>query len=89
MVGQPPWRAAFRRDDIHAQVAIVIAGKGNPAAVRREHGVEFLAFLRGQALRVLTVPGCTPQVPGVHKGYLIGADGGLFQQQGFTGSMCE
>jgi len=88
VVGQAPGLAAGGGDHEDIVVAIVVAGEGHAAAVRRKFGEAFLTRVGGQLAGHAALAGDDPQVPGIGEDHLVAVDVGMMQQPR-VGRRCE
>ena len=81
MVSGPARDAARRWDDVHVNVAVVLARESDLRAVGREVRACLDAYARGQAARLAALARDDPEVAGVDEGDLRAAQSGAAQQQ--------
>lgn len=78
--------ATGRRNDVDLLVAVVLAGEGDPLAVRRELGEHLEPGMGGQPARRPAGGRCGPQVTGIGEDDLVPVDIRKPQQLGLAGS---
>lgn len=82
MMGEAHGIAALRRDDVGVEVAVVVRGERDLAAIRREAGVLLFSTWRAEAHGNAAGLGHDPDVAGVDEGDLGGRDIGIPEHPG-------
>jgi hypothetical protein len=72
--------AAFRGNQIHICIAIVLAGKGDPFAIWGKMREAFLPFVARKPFGITTIFANNPQIVSIDKRYLRIADGRLAKE---------
>ena len=82
MPGQPLRHTPFAGDDVDVDIAVVLAGEGDPLSVRREARIAFDAGMRGEPPHVRAVELRHPEVVRVRERDTIAGEGGLGEEAG-------
>src|SRR6185437_139758 len=85
MIGEALWHSAFRRHDVNVNVAVVIAGEGDHAPIRREDRVALGAASAGEQMSFTAVARDDPQIARVSKCNVRLGKRWRLQQQRATG----
>ena len=75
--------AAFCGHHVDVEVAVVLAGEGDPLSVGRKFGEQFAARMRGDAARHSAIARNQPQISAVVEGNLVPVNIGEAHQPAF------
>src|SRR5262249_53927214 len=83
VIRQAPWLTASGRNDVHVEVAVVLAGESDLRAVGRKVGAELQAGATGEPAGRASLSAHNPQIAGVAEGNVGLAQRGLLKQERF------